>query len=396
MPLILRTSAYKSGREAENCIQQSRRLINKVNDPTMKKNSYIIIASVLCILIASCSNTYQFCQVYETRSLNQDDHLREGNNELRYENSHCIIRYNFWSNGGTADFEFYNKTDEIIYIDLAKSFFVLNGEAFDIYRNREWSQGSIVGVASSMSYGHSASRSAALSVGLIEPSLTSNGMVAAKATKIASKSANIASMNAVTRSESSTVTIKEKQIIAVPPHSKKYIKTYSITNAPFLSCDLQRYPSQHAKLNFTAEDSPYHFSDIITYTIGDNTQHITVNNEFYVSSVTNYAEPEIVVMKQREEPCENMKQPDYIQPEYELFDKYIRDNICDFSSSFYNTYSVSSQKKLYDKNNNSSYIYNTQHQAYIKSGSKGSKGGVFVGVVLAGAIVVALVSAIIN
>lgn len=362
----------------------------------MKKNNYIIFASVLCVLLASCSNTYQFCQVYETKSLNQDDHLRAGKNELRYENSHCIIRYNFWSNGGTADFEFYNKTDEIIYIDLAKSFFVLNGEAFDIYRNREWSQGSIVGVASSMSYGYGASRSAALSVGLIEPSLTSNGMVATKATKVAGKSANIASMNAVTRSESSTVTIKEKQIIAVPPHSKKYIKTYSITTSPFLSCDLQRYPSQNAKLNFSAENSPYHFSDIITYTIGDNSQHITINNEFYVSSVTNYAEPEIVVMKQREEPCENMKQPDYIRPEYELFDKYIRDNICDFSSSFYKTYSVTSQKKLYDNNSSSSYIYNTQHQAYIKSGSKASKGGVFAGVMIVGALIVVLISTIIN
>ena len=361
----------------------------------MKKN-YIIIASVLCVLLASCANTYQFCQVYETKSLNQDGLIKSENNELRYENSQCVISYNFWSNGGTANFEFYNKTGEIIYIDLSKSFFVINGEAHDIYRDREWCQGLTVGVASAMAYGYGISRSAALSVGLIEPSFTSDGLIAAKAKTSKSKSANVVSTNAVARSESSTVTIKEKQIIAVPPHSRKYIKTYSITTSPLLSCDLQRFPSKKARLDYTAENSPYHFADIITYTVGENTKPITVNNEFYVSSVTNYAEPEIIVMKQREEPCENMRSPDYVTPEYGLYDKFVCDSICEFSSSFYNTYSISTNKKLYDCNNYGHYIYDTQHQAY-RIGSNSSKGLFgFIGIVVIGAFSVIIASNLIK
>lgn len=343
----------------------------------MRKNNYTIIASVLCVLLASCSNTYQFYQVLETKSMNHDSHIKEENNELCYENAQCIIRYNFWSNGGTANFEFSNKTDEIIYIDLAKSFFVLNGKAFDLYQNREWGQESTMEVGASMSYGYGVSHSAAFSVGHIVPIFTST--------------------EAVTSTKSSTITIKEKRIIAVPPHSKKYIKTYSITTSPFLSCDLKLYPSQNAKLDFSEEDSPYHFSDIITYTVGNNSQHITINNEFYVSSITNYAEPEIVVMKKREEPCENMKHPDYVEPKYDLFDKYIRDSICVFASSFYNTYDITSYKKLYNKKDYRSYQYNKQYQAYTKSNSNSSKGVVgFAGIMLIGVAIVILLSNVVK
>ena len=201
-------------------------------------------------LLASCSSTYQFCQVSETKPVNKEVLKKGGNGEYQYENSQCIISYNFWSNGGTADFEFYNKTDEIIYIDLANSFFVVNGKAYDMFRNREWSQGSTMSVASSMSYGYGASRSAALSFGRIEPIPTPSGSVKANATRSANRSANVTSSRAMAHSESSTVTIKEKQIIAVPPHTKKHVKTYNISTEPMLSCDIQRYPSQKSRLNF--------------------------------------------------------------------------------------------------------------------------------------------------
>lgn len=359
----------------------------------MKKNNYIIIASILCILLASCSNTYQFCQVSETKPVNKEVLKKGGNGEYQYENSQCIISYNFWSNGGTADFEFYNKTNEIIYIDLAKSFFVVNGMAYDMFRNREWSHGSTMNVASSMSYGYGASRSAELSAGRIEPIPTPGGPVTANTTKSASRSVKATSSRAMEHSESSIVTVKEKQIIAVPPHTKKHVKTYNISSEPMLSCDIQRYPSQKSRLNFTVEASPYHFSDIITYTVGDNVQPVTINNDFYVSSVTNYAEPEIVVMKKREDVCENMKNPNYEAPEYDLYDKVVRDSICETASSFYNTYNITTEKKLYDNNIYNGYVYNTQYQAYTlsKSDKKNtSKKGYGTGIIVVTAVAVIL------
>lgn len=340
----------------------------------MKKNNYIVIAAILGTLLTSCAHTYQFCQICETRPVQEDNLIQHKNGELVYENSQCIIGYNLWSNGGNVDFEFYNKTDEIIYIDLTKSFFVRNNESYDLYLNREWSQSSTIGHASSLSYGYGESRSVELSMGRIEPAHTPFGDVSVKAAGSASRSANIASNQAMAYSKSNAVTIKEKPIIAVPPHSKKYISAYNITTTPMPSCKIPRYPASSAKLDFTLDDTPLCFSNIITYTIGNSSQPITVNNKFYVSSVTNYAEPEIAVMKRREDICENMRNPDNGATSYELYDKVIRDSICETASSFYNTYSITTKKELYQDKSLDGYTYNTQYQAYTNSNLQSSQG----------------------
>lgn len=358
----------------------------------MRKNNYLVIATLLSVVLSSCASSYNFCQVYETRPVNQSNQLKHENGGIRYEDEKCSIDYFFWSNGGNADFTFYNKTDEIIYIDLAKSFYVMNGDAYDLFLGREWSQSSSVGVASSVSYGYGESRSASLSVARIEPVLSLDGPVTVGASKSISRLTNIASGGAVAHTESSSVSVKEKQIIAIPPHSQKHIKTYNITTSPMLSCDLQRYPSQKARLNFTAENSPYCFSDVITYTVGDNTQFTTVKNDFYVSSITNYAEPEIVVMQKREEPCENMRDPDYVAPSKELYDKVVRGDVCETASSFYNTYQTKTNKKLYEKKESDNYSYSTQYQAYVMSQSQSSKTvGIIgcVGLLVIGAVLIA-------
>ncbi len=355
----------------------------------MKKN-YIIIITVAAVLLSSCKSSYQFCQIYETKPVKQDGDIRNEGGTLRYENEQCVIDYNFWSNGGSADFYFYNKTDEIIYIDLAKSFYVSNGFAYDIYGAREWSQSKSVGNASSVSYTYGESVAAAITVGAIVPSLVHNGSVKAKATKAAGRSASLSTGSTVANMESSTITTKEKQIVAVPPHTKKYIRTHNIALVPYLSCDLHRYPSTSARMDFSADNSPYRFSDVITYTIGESKHPITVNGDFYVSSVTNYAEPEVIVMKEREELCENMRGPDYVASSRTLYDKMIKDNICDMSSSFYNTYDVSTAKKLYEKKYKN-YEYDYEHQAYVMSASQGSPWAavVFVGVLAGIAAVIA-------
>ena len=325
------------------------------------------------MLLTSCVSTYQYCQIYETEPVRHDGQLMNENGKLFYEDSQCVIDYCFWSNGGSADFSFYNKTDEIVYIDLAKSFFVMNGEARDLYQGREWSQSSSESVASSLSYSYGESRS----LGRIEPNIISEGAT----TKTVKRSASIMARGAVAHTESNTVTTKEKQVIAIPPHTKKYVETYNITSFPMLSCDLPRYPSNRARLDYTTDDSPFRFSDIITYTIGDSTHPITVTNEFYVSSVTNYAEPEIVVMKKREEPCENMRGPDYESPSVELFDKVVKSDLCEPASSFYHTYQTHTNKKLYEDNSTKGYTYNARYDAYTTK-SKVSMGslGVFAGV----------------
>lgn len=317
----------------------------------MRKNIYLVFAAVAAALLTSCAETYQFCQIYETRPVHDDGQIKEGYNGPSYEDSQCIIEYCFWANGGSADFSFYNKTDEIAYIDLAKSFFVKNGVAYDLYRGREWSESASVGVASAVSY------------------------------NVAGRLLDVSSGSAVAQTASSTVTVKEKQIIAVPPHSKKYIRTDSISASPMLSCDLLRYPSRSARLSYTAGSSPYRFSDVITYSVGDTSKPVTVTNEFYVSSVTNYAEPEVVMMKLREEVCDNMKDADYVAPTKDLYDKVVKEDVCEIASSFYQTYSTRTGKKLYENNWTEDYVYDNQYDAYVKkTGLNGAMLGMFAGI----------------
>lgn len=50
-------------------------------------------------------------------------------------------------------------------------------------------------------------------------------------------------------------------------------------------------------------------------------------------------------MKKRDEPCENLKDPDYISPEVDLYDKIVKENVCEEASSFYKTYDTKTTKK---------------------------------------------------
>lgn len=361
---------YKSNRA-----EMPKTAINRVGkkELTIMKKNYLVFVVAIAALLSSCANTYYYCQVYETEPVRQDVHLKNENGSLKYENAQCIVDYCFWANGGSTDFSFYNKTDEIIYVDLSKSFYVMNDVAHDLYQNREWYKSSAVGVASSASYGYGETQSRTLSAGVIDPSLWSEGAVSATASKAASHSAGFSAGKAIAQTETNAVTIREKKEVAIPPHSKKYIKSHSIVYFPMLDCDLQRYPSQSSRMEFSADNSPFRFSEIITYSVGDNSQPVTVNNEFYVSSVANYAEPAILEMRKRGEPCENMQDPDYSAPQYDIYDKVIRDNICETSTSFYNTYTITTTKKLYDKGWTKDYYYDSRNDAFVKKGVFSSK-----------------------
>ncbi len=350
----------------------------------MKQRIYIIVIAVVSVLMSSCASTYKYCQIYETKPLNPDNNVKIENGQMRYEYPQCVIEYNFWANGGSADFTFYNKTDDIIYIDLAKSFYVQNGVAYDIYKAREWSHGSSVDVATSTAYGYGVSRSLGYSVGVIVPSVITDGVVTGNAGERKSRTAGISERKTVSHTSTNMVSVKEKQIVAVPPRCKRHIETYTVVTEPLLSCDLQRYPQQSAQLLFSSDDSPCHFSDVITFKVGDNPQSHTINNEFYVSAVTNYAEPELITMKKRDELCENMKGPDYEEPNQDLYDKYIKDSICETASSFYKTFEVTTGKKLYKDNNHDNYTYVSEYGAYVKAVQKGNP---VLGLVLLGGII---------
>lgn len=77
--------------------------------------------------LSSCS-PLKF-QVYTVTPTKEDVQL--GNNELSFENEDCKVSYRFWRLYGDASFVVYNKTNKDLVLDLNKSFFVKNDQAFD-------------------------------------------------------------------------------------------------------------------------------------------------------------------------------------------------------------------------------------------------------------------------
>ncbi len=95
-----------------------------------------IVLLTLTSLFAACSTT-GYVQVVDVQST-----LPVQQNNYVYDDGLCRITYALWAEGGNAGFMVENLTEEIMYLDLAKSFFVQNGTAHDYYLHRSFNRGS--------------------------------------------------------------------------------------------------------------------------------------------------------------------------------------------------------------------------------------------------------------
>lgn len=199
----------------------------------------ILIITLLSVLLASCAST-SFIQVYKATPTNE---VVMKNNHLVYEDQNCKISYNFWDLGGNIGFQIYNKTDKNIYLNLEESFFVLNGIAYNYYKNRIYNK--------------------------------------------------------------TTTSYVEEKIVSIPPKSSKSVSEYSINQTILRDCDLFKYPTKKKikTKSYTMSESPLVFSNIITYTVGQSATVINFKNEFYVSEVTNYPASQIYQLT-RDEFCD--------------------------------------------------------------------------------------------
>lgn len=329
--------------------------------------------------LTSCVGTYNFCQVLETQPIDQKGLIREKNGAYQFENEYCTIDYYFWSDHGSAGFKMYNKTDKIIYVDLTKSFFVRNGVAYDLYKGREWSESA--STSRMLSYQNHASYSSSTSASateIVQPGImTPIDIVATTSSSSVSKGtiAGKSNSSSTAYSHAYSVTYKESPIIAIPPHCYKYIETEYIIQNMVLSCDLQTYPKNSSTLSFTSDNTPLQFNNYISYSVGEDNSILFVNNSFYVSRITNYAEPEIVKYTKRKVYCENLKDiPQYTSKTdsgAELYDKKINDDVCEFATSFYYIYEKKSKKPLYKAKDKKAYVFNQKYGAYTIQGQGG-------------------------
>jgi hypothetical protein len=243
-----------------------------------KKN---LLMALISILLTSCVST-NYYQVYKAKP---SDKLLLKENFLVYEDENCKVYYDLWKEGGNIGFQFYNKTDENIYLNLEESFFILNGVSYDYYRNRIFTN--------STSTGAIVTREATAS-----KSVTGNNYLDLQQTN------RISATNTVglTTSSGSSVSFSEKKIACIPSKTSKIITEYNINISLFRDCDLFKYPTRNQikSMTFSKEESPIVFSNRIAYKIGQNDNLIRLENEFYVSEISNYPESEMVESKYEE------------------------------------------------------------------------------------------------
>jgi hypothetical protein len=208
-------------------------------------------------IYAASSVEKNYFQVYEATP----DKGELTNNSIKFEDINCEISYNLWSNGGDIGFNFLNKTSENITINKDKSFFILNGFAYDYYLNR------ISGTTSNESL-------------LKSSSSFYNGYKTNSYSKVTA--------------ESNSTSFQESLSETIPPNTLKRISEYRINKNLVRSCDLLRFPDKKEiqSLNYTKENSPFVFSNLISYTI--NGKDFLIENKFHVSSVTNYPKGELI------------------------------------------------------------------------------------------------------
>jgi hypothetical protein len=200
--------------------------------------------------MSSCQVYYQ---VYKVQPIND---LSKSNNSLVYEDTNCKIQYDFWGEGGNVGFMLYNKSDKDIYVNMKESFFIYNGIAYDYYKNREFT--SEIGASKTSSV--SASKTTAFS-----------------------------------KTSSLGVNMREKEVICIPPKSAKVISEYNINKVLYRDCNLFLYPlkEQIKTSHFSEKESPFIFSNRISYIIEGTNTPIKMEHKFYVSEISNYRSKDI-------------------------------------------------------------------------------------------------------
>ena len=235
-----------------------------------------LLYTIGTLLMTSCATT-SFYQVYNVKPIEESI---TNTDELFFEDENCRISYNLWENGGNIGFNFYNKTESNIYVKLNESNFILNGFAYDYFKNRTFTRSE----SKSASNSNTSTGSVAVTGINVYNNIQTNQVKS-------SSSANISS------SVGYAVSIKEDSLVCIPPNTTKRISEYSINNVLIRNCDLFKYPrKKEIKTKaYTEEKSPIVFSNRITYEINGNSK--LVENEFFVSEITNYPESEFFESK---------------------------------------------------------------------------------------------------
>lgn len=215
----------------------------------MKKYLLFVLVSVA---MTSCVPSF-YQQIAEVKS---NSVPMQGKNYV-YSDANCKISYDFWDERGNAGFVIENLTNELLYVNMAESFYTNNGIAYDYFKKRTFSK-------SSVTYRY----------GYYRPQVTLE------------KNASAVGQ---------TISYNEKDMLIIPPHSVKKVTDYNIALDLIEDCSVKMYPKNKRKesKDYNESDSPIKFSNYLTYRVGEKGAPVHINNSFYVAGFRNYNVSEV-------------------------------------------------------------------------------------------------------
>lgn len=250
----------------------------------MNKKTLLGAVVLSLFALASCSPKYTI-QVYDVSS-----ELQKSQNSLVYSNEDCELNYNLWSESGRMGFLITNKKDVDLYLVMPQSFFIRNGLAFDYYEegsktntqttNSSYFQTTNIAVSDYIQ-----------STGKWTPSIVGY---------------SYGSGHSNANSKSSTTV--NPTVICIPANSSKFIQSFSISDYVYKDCDdySQNYPSKQSRtIYYDKSNSPLVFRNRIAYTFDLKSNDVQfIDNEFYVSALTNYSQ-KYAIDHERMKTCES-------------------------------------------------------------------------------------------
>ena len=248
------------------------------------------IMSLVALGFSSCKSYYY--QVYDVDS----DNMKTQDNSLVFENEDCKVLYNLWSNNGELKFAIWNKSDKDIFVNMGQTFYTVNGKAEEYFQDRTYTQKSYV----------QSSVSTVSATGKINAQgFWGSNIYMENGNAIA----NIFGGKSV-QAEESSFTVKEKEIICIPAKCFKVFNYYKLNPVFTKTCDKKRdFPKRTYLVGkYTKQSTPYLFNNRIAYGFTKNEvadKHI--NNEFWISAITNYSQKAATYKVKNKTECYDLK-----------------------------------------------------------------------------------------
>lgn len=273
-----------------------------------KFNSFL--ALMFACFLTSCSSKYYY-QVYEVKSEN----LESQSNMLKFEDENCIVYYNLWDNAGNLSFVLKNKTDNDLVVDLTRSFFIKNGVAYDYYKEQTVTNSQTSALSSTAGLKASYSKVA------YEYPTWSPVLVTGQAQV----------QKGIISALSTSVETKLPSYVIIPAKTSKFLSGFKISDYVYKECGNlnMNYPKMESEtIKYTIENSPLSFSNRIAYKFDGKEDLMYIQNDFWVSSLTNYSE-KFIIEKVTVDNCDNPKSP---------IKTVLKTNKKESPDKFYNTY----------------------------------------------------------